>query len=176
MVFWILIDLEPSMMSAEIKFGRKSKFTDFGGYTVHHRFSLSSVIFFVAVSIAVFGCAPVEYSVVIVSASDAIDKAEEAGASCTEQQLAERSPVTRYNALQSGTEVASTEPADAASAESVGCGAPFEYYSAIEYLAKAREEVGYSDYQAALEYARQAREYARRARELSLLAGREGGQ
>ena len=143
---------------------------------MHRRFSVSAVIFIFAVFAALFGCAPVEYSVVIVSASDAIEKAEEAGASCTEQQLAELSPVTRYNALESGTEVASTDAAGADSTESSGCAAPFEYYSALEYLAKAREEVGYSDYQAALKYARQAREYARQARELSLLAGGESGQ
>ncbi|MBN2524805.1 MAG: DUF4398 domain-containing protein [Deltaproteobacteria bacterium] len=48
------------------------------------------------------------------------------------------------------------------------CGAPYEYYLAVEYLKKAREEVGYSDYEAALEYAREARKYAQLAREITV--------
>ncbi|MBN2717847.1 MAG: DUF4398 domain-containing protein [Deltaproteobacteria bacterium] len=111
----------------------------------------------------------------IVNAADAIEKAEAAGAACTEQQLAELSPVTRYNALESGTELASTESSSEDAPKGARCAAPFEYYSALEYLSKAREEVGYSDYQAALEYARQAREYARKATELSVRGGQESG-
>ena len=34
------------------------------------------------------------------------------------------------------------------------CDAPYEYYSAIEYIHKAREEVGYSDYEAAIDLVR----------------------
>ena len=141
---------------------------------MHRCFSLPVVTCLFCVSTFLFGCAPVEYSVVIVNASDAIEKAEAAGAACTPQQLAELSPVTRYNALESGTELASTEIVGDDSEGVSLCSAPFEYYSALEYLSKAREEVGYSDYQAALKYARQAREYARKAREIALQGG--GGQ
>ena len=139
-------------------------------------FSFFAVMSFLCISTVFISCAPVEYSVVIVNASDAIEKAEAAGAACTEQQLADLSPTTRYDALESGTELASTEAAGVGAHSGTRCAAPFEYYSALEYLSKAREEVGYSDYQAALKYARQAREYARRAREIALQAGRESEQ
>lgn len=42
--------------------------------------------------------------------------------------------------------------------------APYEYVSAELYLEKAREERGYADYQAAIDYARKAAEMARQAR------------
>lgn len=41
--------------------------------------------------------------------------------------------------------------------------APYEYYSAKYYLHKAKEEWGYSDFEAAYDYARQAKEAARAA-------------
>jgi len=43
--------------------------------------------------------------------------------------------------------------------------ATYEYVSAFEYLEKAREEWGYSDYQKALEYARRAVTFAEQAYE-----------
>ena len=42
--------------------------------------------------------------------------------------------------------------------------AVYEYTSALEYLRKAREEEGYSDYQAAIDLAKKAKEYAEEAR------------
>ncbi len=41
----------------------------------------------------------------------------------------------------------------------------YEYTSAAEYLRKAREEEGYSDFQRAIDLARKAREFAEAARE-----------
>ena len=40
----------------------------------------------------------------------------------------------------------------------------YEYTSAIEYLAKAREEAGYSDFAAAREYADKSRSFAKKAK------------
>jgi hypothetical protein len=47
--------------------------------------------------------------------------------------------------------------------------APYEYWSAHHYLYKAKEEWGYSDFEAAYDYATQAR----RAAEAALLKSRE---
>ncbi|MBN2804294.1 MAG: DUF4398 domain-containing protein, partial [Deltaproteobacteria bacterium] len=81
------------------------------------------------------------------------------------------------NNIQSGTELASTENSDVSSMNSSPmCGAPFEYYSALEFLDKAREEVGYSDYEAAIEYAREARDYAKKAWEISSNLDKERGR
>jgi hypothetical protein len=46
--------------------------------------------------------------------------------------------------------------------------APFEWTAANLYLAKAREEVGYSDYQAGVDFAVKASTYANEAREKSM--------
>ncbi len=43
-------------------------------------------------------------------------------------------------------------------------GAPFEYYSAVHFLTKAKEEWGYSDFQAAADYAKTALRRADSAR------------
>lgn len=40
---------------------------------------------------------------------------------------------------------------------------PYEYYSAQEYLYKAKEEWGYSDFEAALDYASLARDFSEEA-------------
>jgi hypothetical protein len=125
------------------------------------------------------GCAPIEYTVVVVEASQAIASAEVSGAHCTEEQLKERSPVTAPTTPNPGTEIASTDTAKPTAPDLEGaplCAAPYEYYSAVEYLHKAREEVGYSDYQAAIEYAREARSFARSAREIALRYSRERGR
>jgi hypothetical protein len=125
------------------------------------------------------GCAPIEYSVVIVEASQAIAEAEMAGAMCTDEQLDRLSPVTMNQAPDPGTELASSEKAGASYKVGIGeptCDAPFEYYSALEYQRKAREEVGYSDYEAAVRFAREARKFARTARDISLKRDRERGR
>lgn len=125
------------------------------------------------------GCAPIEYSVVIVEASQAIAEAEMAGAMCTDEQLDRLSPVTRNQAPDPGTELASSEKEKGGLRVGIGeptCDAPFEYYSALEYRHKAREEVGYSDYEAAIRFARKAREYARTARDIALKRDRERGR
>ncbi len=41
--------------------------------------------------------------------------------------------------------------------------APYEYFKAKEYLYKAKEEWGYSDFEAALDYADRSKEYAEKA-------------
>jgi hypothetical protein len=46
--------------------------------------------------------------------------------------------------------------------------APFEWTAANLYLDKAREEVGYSDYQAGVDFAVKASKYANEAREKSM--------
>lgn len=125
------------------------------------------------------GCAPIEYTVVIVQASQAIAAAEEQGAHCTDEQLAARSPVLEAEAPDPGTELASTETKAKDGEGDEGeplCAAPYEYYSALEYQHKAREEVGYSDYEAAVEYAREARTFARSAKEIALRFRRERGR
>lgn len=48
--------------------------------------------------------------------------------------------------------------------------APYEYTSAQLYLFKAREEVGYSDYQVAVEFATKASKFANEARDKALAA------
>ena len=128
-----------------------------------------------------WGCAPIEYTVVIVEASQAIASAEVAGAHCDAagEQLKARSPVTANAAPSPGTEIASTEEKPAGNDSVRGtpqCAAPYEYYSAVEYLHKAREEVGYSDYEAAVEYARKARELAREAAKIARGLSRERGR
>lgn len=131
------------------------------------------------VILAFCGCAPIEYTVVVVEASQAIAAAEVSGAHCTEEQLKARSPVTAFSTPDPGTEIASTDVAKPTAADLEGrpqCAAPYEYYSAVEYLHKAREEVGYSDYQAAIDYAREARSFARSAREIALRYSRERGR
>jgi hypothetical protein len=124
------------------------------------------------------GCAPIEYSVVIVQASKAIAEAETAGAACTEEQLDHLSPVTRNKVPDPGTELVSSEEETALTSElgAPTCDAPFEYYSALEYREKAREEVSYSDYQVAIEYARESRRLAQKARDIALNRDQERGR
>jgi hypothetical protein len=45
--------------------------------------------------------------------------------------------------------------------------APYEYTTAVLYLHKAREEAGYSDYQAAIRFGRKAELMARKARRMA---------
>ncbi|MDJ0763107.1 MAG: hypothetical protein QNJ97_08980 [Myxococcota bacterium] len=131
----------------------------------------------VGVVCLVFGCAPIEYSVVMVEASQAIAEAEIAGASCTEEQLDALSPVTKNKAPDPGTALASTEEVIAPiEAGQPRCDGPYEYYSAMEYRRKAREEAGFSDYEAAVEFAREARAFARKARDIALNRDQERGR
>ncbi len=121
------------------------------------------------------GCAPVEYTVVVAEADEAVAEAEVAGAACTSEQLERLSPVTENTALDPGTELASSEEQASAIGQPT-CDAPYEYYSAVEYLRKAREEVGTSDYEAAIEYARKARIFAKKARDIALNRDQERGR
>ena len=123
------------------------------------------------------GCAPVEYSVIIVQASKAIAEAETAGAHCTEEQLDRLSPVTRNQSPAAGHElVSSEENSDRAEYGEPLCSAPYDYYSAVELRKKAREEASYSDYDAAIEYARESRKMAETATEISLNQAKEKGR
>jgi hypothetical protein len=64
-------------------------------------------------------------------------------------------------ASKAATAVAEAQKADAER------WAPYEYWSAVEYLHKAREEGGYADFQVAVDFARKAQEFARQARDLA---------
>src|SRR4029077_4384141 len=46
--------------------------------------------------------------------------------------------------------------------------APYEYTAAEEYLHKAREEAGYSEYQDAIDYGKKAEDLANRARAIAV--------
>lgn len=48
--------------------------------------------------------------------------------------------------------------------------APYEFTAAHLYLQKAREEVGYSDYEVALDFAKKASKFANEARDKALAA------
>lgn len=50
--------------------------------------------------------------------------------------------------------------------------APYEYTAASLYLHKAREEVGYSDFEAAVDYSQKASRHANEARSRALAATR----
>ena len=52
--------------------------------------------------------------------------------------------------------------------------APYEWTAANLYLHKAREEVGYSDYQAGVDFAVKASRFANEARERAMAAAAEG--
>jgi hypothetical protein len=123
-------------------------------------------------------CAPIEYSVIIVKASKAIAEAETAGASCTQDQLDSLSPVTENRAPDPGTELASSDDETSRSPAMGGptCDAPYEYYSAVEYRQKAREEVSHSDFQVAVDYARESRRLAEKARDIALNRDQERGR
>ena len=136
---------------------------------------LSSFILSVVV-LGFLGCAPIEYSVVVVQASQVIAEAEVAGAACTQEQLDRLSPVTKDIAPDTGTPLVSSEENISDIGGEPMCDAPFEYYSSLEYLRKAREEVGFSDYEAAADYARKSRTYAKKARDISHQRSRERGR
>jgi hypothetical protein len=123
------------------------------------------------------GCAPIEYTAVLFTASQAIGEAEGAGAACTTEQLDRRSPVTENLAPDPGTQLASSDENSAyPEMGQPTCTAPYEYYTAIEYIRQARVEVGYSEYEAALEFAREARSSARKARDIAISNNLERGR
>lgn len=123
------------------------------------------------------GCAPVEYSVIIVQASKAIAEAETAGAHCTDEQLNRLSPVTKNQSSSAGRElVSSSDKQPQADYGKPLCSAPYDYYSALEYRKQAREEASYSDYDAAIEFARESRKMARTARDIALNRTEERGR
>ncbi len=124
------------------------------------------------------GCAPIEYSSALIRASRAIAEAEAAGAGCTEEQLAELSPVTANEAPDPGTELVSSDDGISKQRDSgePACLAPFEYYSALEYREKAREEVSFADYDPALVYAKEAQSLAEQAVSLARNPKAEKGE
>lgn len=50
--------------------------------------------------------------------------------------------------------------------------APYEWTAANLYLAKSKEEVGYSDFEQAVDYAKKAVDFATRARDTALKVGK----
>ena len=129
------------------------------------------------VALICLGCAPIEYSVIVVQASKAIAEAETAGAHCTQDQLDRLSPVTRNQTPTPGHELASTDEQKKQSVYSGPlCAAPYDYYSALEYRQQAREEASYSDYDAAIEFARESRKMAESARDIALHQAKERGR
>lgn len=52
--------------------------------------------------------------------------------------------------------------------------APYEWTSARLYIDKSKEEVGYSDFEQAVDYAKKAVDFATRARDNALKASRKG--
>lgn len=52
--------------------------------------------------------------------------------------------------------------------------APYEWTSARLYIEKSKEEVGYSDFEQAVDYAKKAVDFATRARDNALKASRKG--
>jgi len=86
-----------------------------------------------------------------------------AGLYCVLAFLGGCGPITSTTAIAKAT--VAVEAAEGANAENY---AIYEYLSAREYLRKAREEEGYSDFQAAIDLAKKAREFAEMARELAM--------
>lgn len=54
--------------------------------------------------------------------------------------------------------------------------APYEWTAANLYLAKSKEEVGYSDFEQAVDYGKKAVSFATRARDTALKVGRRNGE
>lgn len=54
--------------------------------------------------------------------------------------------------------------------------APYDWTLAKLYLQKSKEEVGYSDFEQAVDYAKKAVDYATRARDNAMKAARKGEQ
>lgn len=54
--------------------------------------------------------------------------------------------------------------------------APYEWTAANLYFAKSKEEVGYSDFEQAVDYGKKAVNFATRARDTALKVGRRSGE
>lgn len=78
-------------------------------------------------------------------------------------------PITATTAIADAT--VAVEAAGSAEAEKY---ALYEYTSAVEYLRKAREEEGYSDFQAAIDLAHRARTFGEKARERAMRSPERG--
>jgi hypothetical protein len=67
------------------------------------------------------------------------------------------------------SQVTQNAASEVAAAKTAGADklAPYEYTTAVLYLHKAREEAGYSDYQAAIRFGRKAELMARKARRMA---------
>lgn len=61
---------------------------------------------------------------------------------------------------------------EAAKAAQAGKLAPYEWTAAGLYLNKSREEVGYSEYEQAVDYAKKAVDFATRARDAAIKVGK----
>jgi hypothetical protein len=72
-------------------------------------------------------------------------------------------PVTSTQTLADATIALETAKAVEADRYAV-----YEYVSAVEYMKKAKEEEGFSDFQAAIDLAKQARDFAEKARQRAL--------
>ncbi len=72
-------------------------------------------------------------------------------------------------------QAARTAGAEMAAARAAGAEvhAPYEYTSAKAYLHKAREEVGYSDFEVAVDFAQKASRYANEAKEKAMSASKK---
>ena len=86
-----------------------------------------------------------------------------AGLYCVLAFLGGCGPITSTTTIAEAT--VAVGAADGVEAEKF---AVYEYTSAHQYLRKAREEEGYSDFQAAIDLAKKAREFAEMARELAM--------
>ncbi len=78
-------------------------------------------------------------------------------------------PVTSTMTVNEAT--VAVEAAQAVDAERY---ALYEYVSAVECLKKAKEEEGFSDFQAAIDLARRARDFAEKARQRALASPQRG--
>lgn len=74
------------------------------------------------------------------------------------------------DSIGAGSAVAQAETAGAADR------APYEYYAALSYLEKAREENGEGHYDAAIRYAQRAHDLGNRALRRAREAGSAGGE
>ncbi len=72
-----------------------------------------------------------------------------------------------YLIVQSDTAIQGAKTADAEKKS------PYEYYAAEQYLHKAREKWGTSDFEYSIDYAKDARDLAKKARERSMKSERD---
>jgi hypothetical protein len=77
--------------------------------------------------------------------------------------------VTGCGPVQYFSQVTQNAASEVAAAKTAGADrlAPYEYTTAVLYLHKAREEAGYSDYQAAIRFGKKAELMAKKARRMA---------